>query len=582
MRRENQPKSHTVPNPLEAPAPHLLVEWPSWWKVFLRNLADLFRRPQPPSDPSFPSSRPAPFWPDVFVDRRLPVAPFRRSLLGHILILVALWGVSKLDWMHPELSWQTRARRAASVYYPISEYLPAIGEESEDAAPRPQKKGAPAFARQHIRSTPPHPDNTEQTIITPKAAPAPPLTIRQPQALPNIVAWTTLAALAPALPRASAIHLPAPPPAQAAPTAPQPARAHLSVPAVPAPAPVAPPVKPAIPPPPQISDVRKPGELNVAPMFPTVAPPRLPEPAQQAMWVKSGRPGAHARQSQTASPAPVLPSRNGAAAVGQIVALSLNPAVPTGPVVVPHGNRHGEFEAGPQGKPGAPGTPDFAAKGKTEGHAASGPGLGKDSRLAGITVAPGPANPGPIAAAGPANVLAPSAIKPTSPAPRSVFTTMRRSSGMADIAGRTHPANSPASAPEIEDPVFGPKRFYRMVLNMPNFNSSGGSWIMRFAERKQTAEKGELVPPEAMVKIDPAYPTEWKHEGVEGVVELFAVIHADGSVGEIRVLNGADRRLDASASAALGRWRFRPATKNGNPVELEADIKIPFRASGGR
>jgi protein TonB len=82
----------------------------------------------------------------------------------------------------------------------------------------------------------------------------------------------------------------------------------------------------------------------------------------------------------------------------------------------------------------------------------------------------------------------------------------------------------------------------------------------------------------ATVKVDPGYPTEWRRQGLEGVVVLYAVIHADGSVGEVRILRGADDRLNASARAALERWRFRPGTKNGNAVELEAVIQIPFKA----
>ena len=54
---------------------------------------------------------------------------------------------------------------------------------------------------------------------------------------------------------------------------------------------------------------------------------------------------------------------------------------------------------------------------------------------------------------------------------------------------------------------------------------------------------------------------------------------ADGSVGEVRVLRGVDDRLDAYARAALTHWRFQPATKNGNAVDLEAVVAIPFRVS---
>jgi TonB family protein len=116
-----------------------------------------------------------------------------------------------------------------------------------------------------------------------------------------------------------------------------------------------------------------------------------------------------------------------------------------------------------------------------------------------------------------------------------------------------------------------------MTLNMPNFTSSGGSWVVRFAELKPATDTGDLVPPVATVKVDPAYPAEAQREGLTGTVILYAVIHADGSVGEIRVLRSLDDRLDASARTALERWRFRPGSRNGTAVELEAVIQIPFK-----
>jgi protein TonB len=66
-------------------------------------------------------------------------------------------------------------------------------------------------------------------------------------------------------------------------------------------------------------------------------------------------------------------------------------------------------------------------------------------------------------------------------------------------------------------------------------------------------------------------------QNVGGTVILYAVIHADGSVGDVRVLQSADQRLDRFASEAVSQWKFEPATKNGTPVDVEATFKIPFR-----
>jgi protein TonB len=78
-------------------------------------------------------------------------------------------------------------------------------------------------------------------------------------------------------------------------------------------------------------------------------------------------------------------------------------------------------------------------------------------------------------------------------------------------------------------------------------------------------------------KVDPAYPMQLMRENVHGTVIVYAVIHADGSVGDVRVLRGADERLDRFATEAVSQWKFDPATKNGTPVDVEATFQIPFR-----
>jgi protein TonB len=119
-----------------------------------------------------------------------------------------------------------------------------------------------------------------------------------------------------------------------------------------------------------------------------------------------------------------------------------------------------------------------------------------------------------------------------------------------------------------------------MSLNMPNLASAAGSWIIRFAEMNPApGTAGEnLSAPVAVYKVDPAYPATLARDRVEGVVVLYAVIHSDGSVGQIKVLQGVQDSLDENACTALQKWHFRPATKNGAPVELEAVIQVPFKA----
>jgi periplasmic protein TonB len=76
-------------------------------------------------------------------------------------------------------------------------------------------------------------------------------------------------------------------------------------------------------------------------------------------------------------------------------------------------------------------------------------------------------------------------------------------------------------------------------------------------------------------KVTPKYPKEAKREGIQGKVRLAAVIGRDGTIEDLRVISG-DPVLCESALAAVKKWRYRPTTLNGLPVEVETEIDINF------
>ena len=80
-----------------------------------------------------------------------------------------------------------------------------------------------------------------------------------------------------------------------------------------------------------------------------------------------------------------------------------------------------------------------------------------------------------------------------------------------------------------------------------------------------------------MRKVDPKYPPEMIQAHVEGEVILYAIIRKDGSVDSIQVVHSLDPQLDVNSMQALASWKFRPATREGVPVELETVVHIPFR-----
>jgi len=58
-------------------------------------------------------------------------------------------------------------------------------------------------------------------------------------------------------------------------------------------------------------------------------------------------------------------------------------------------------------------------------------------------------------------------------------------------------------------------------------------------------------------------------------VVLLVTIGADGAVKDVSVAQSAGQALDAAAIAAVVRWRFKPATRDGQPEEVR--VRIPFR-----
>jgi protein TonB len=77
--------------------------------------------------------------------------------------------------------------------------------------------------------------------------------------------------------------------------------------------------------------------------------------------------------------------------------------------------------------------------------------------------------------------------------------------------------------------------------------------------------------------VDPKYPPQMIKEHVEGQVILYAIIGKDGVVRNIQLVHSVEPELDKDAMEALAHWKFRPATREGEPVELEAVVYIPFR-----
>jgi TonB family protein len=75
--------------------------------------------------------------------------------------------------------------------------------------------------------------------------------------------------------------------------------------------------------------------------------------------------------------------------------------------------------------------------------------------------------------------------------------------------------------------------------------------------------------------VPPSYPALAQHMNVQGSVVLVALIGADGSIQNLRVMSGPTI-LASAAQAAVNQWHFKPVLQNGQAVETRATITVNF------
>jgi|SRR5208337_3207942 len=489
-------------------------------------------------------------WRDVFVQQKLPWGRFLQSAVLHAAAFALLYAIS-LAWIRQQkILVRAAFDRSSLIMYSPEEYLPPL-DTGAWKAPKPQQ-GDPAYAKQPILSVPAEADNRSQTIVVP-----PDLKLSQDVALPNIIAT---GAIVPAVPldatRAPLARMAAPeiqvvapaPEVEFAPD--RVVRAALK--------------SDVIAPPPELTQSTKGhvGLMNIGPSDIVAPAPQLTLTEQHSLAAR-GRGRLPGGSVQPVGPPPSVAASGGASAGGRLIALGIHPVAPTGPVAVPGGNRRGTFAATPQGKAGASGTPDLAgSKSEAKGSGSRGDGSSFKTRTNGSL---------------PTGLYVGAADSGADDPREMASLSSARATPGARSGARAVSAVSDDKVTDVDRQVFGGKRLYEMTLNMPNLNSSTGSWVIRFAELAEGRKQGELLAPVATEKSDPGYPLELIRANVHGMVTLYAVIHADGKVGDIRVLNSPDERLDSYAAKALARWKFVPAERAGKPVALEAVVEIPFR-----
>jgi TonB family protein len=524
--------------------PNLTIAWNSFHQNFFSELgAFLHFTRVPKGEPLYNVFK------DSRIQRRMPYRALLAAALWHVVFFIVPWPSVSMAPKHvkalenTELTWSG----------PIDD-LPLLNVPREShkapaktAAADPPAPGTDAFhPRQRIYTDPAHPTHPRQTLVNTSAP------MEAPKFLPALPNMVQLASPnAPARPhleineQALAKLRPKQIKKEATTVAPAPDVANMET---------------------------HPTDVSIAQINEGPARPHLEINAGAAPRV------AERTQNGDVAPAPDVATGPTAAVNGAsstIIALSSAPAPPAPAVEVPKGNLAAHVAISPEGKGSGTGGGSANPASTSNGNSGSNAGGSGNSNI-GISISGG--NPKPNAGV---SGLGSGAAKLNLPKSTSIYKRPDPNTTVEDPPERTGPPNfatlSPGAQPEQ---IFAGHRIYTMNADTPNINSYTGSWIIHFSELHVLGEartNAQLSAPAPIRKVDPKYPQDLVRQHVQGEVILYGVIRADGSVDSIQLVKSLDKQIDANSIEAFRQWKFRPATKDGQPVAIEAIVHIPFR-----
>ena len=86
-----------------------------------------------------------------------------------------------------------------------------------------------------------------------------------------------------------------------------------------------------------------------------------------------------------------------------------------------------------------------------------------------------------------------------------------------------------------------------------------------------------IDPPRLLREVKADYTEDARQRGIEGAVVLEIVVRRDGSVGDVKTLQGLASGLNDRAVQAVRQWRFAPAQRLGTPVDVIVEVAVEFR-----
>lgn len=83
--------------------------------------------------------------------------------------------------------------------------------------------------------------------------------------------------------------------------------------------------------------------------------------------------------------------------------------------------------------------------------------------------------------------------------------------------------------------------------------------------------------PEELDRAIPRYPVGARRASVQGPVVIRGIVRRDGTIDNLAIIKDLPYGLGEEARRAVNRWRFRPATYRGEPIDVYYTVTVNFK-----
>ena len=136
-------------------------------------------------------------------------------------------------------------------------------------------------------------------------------------------------------------------------------------------------------------------------------------------------------------------------------------------------------------------------------------------------------------------------------------------------AVKAQPASTDDSAPALPSTVASNDNLSSLISTTPNVAKPSLATV----KISQGVSQGLLIK-----RVQPKYPPAALAVHAEGAVQIEATINKEGNVSNLKVLKG-DQVLAHAALEAVRQWRYKPYYLDGEPVEIQTEITVNFKAN---